>query len=125
MELIYLHIKDSEDTIPFEITYGIHRELQEFLLQDDRLYKLFNDLAISDTVIKICLSTRNAKGQVVTSFTDIDTLEVEDIMLLLNGIFEYISDFFLVHQEMIQNLAIRLNQISSQSQPSLKNPLES
>ena len=125
MELIYLNIKDSEDTIPFEITYGIHRELQEFLLQDDRLYKLFNDLAISDTVIKICLSTRNAKGQVVTSFTDIDTLEVEDIMLLLNGIFEYISDFFLVHQEMIQNLAIRLNQISSQSQPSLKNPLES
>jgi len=124
MELIYLKIKDTEETIPFEMTYGIHRELQEFLLQEDRLYQMFNNLEISDTILKMCLSTRNPKGQVVLTFTEIETLEVEDIMLLLNGVFDYMSDFFLTHQQMIQNLATRLNQISSPSQPSSINPLE-
>ena len=118
METIYVELIDSSEKIPFNMSYGIHRELQEYLMQTDNLFKLFNDITVSDTVIKIALSERNAKGQVIKEFDSIALVTAESINELLDYIFQYFSEFFLKNQEKIKNLSNQIAEISKQSQDS-------
>lgn len=115
MDTIYIHLIDSSKQIPFVMTYGLHRELQDFLLQDNRLLSLLTNVAISDEVIRLCLSERNDMGQIVTEFVEVQQVEVEDMILLINNIFDYFSDFFLKNNQKMQKLTQSLNQISLQS----------
>jgi hypothetical protein len=94
MELIYLSQRNDTKKIPFELTYGLHKELQDYLLNEDRLFKLFTDVTVSDTVLKICLSTRNNKGQVVGEFTDFETLDTEEVLIMLEELYDHFSNFF-------------------------------
>lgn len=118
METIYISLIDSTEKIPFVLTYGIHKELQEYLLADDRLFNMYTNTEIAETVIKMCLSKRNDMGNVVDEFTAIQTVEAGEMTLLLDYIFEYFSEFFLKNQEKVVMMGQRLNQISKQSAPS-------
>ena len=116
MDTIYIKLIDSSEQIPFVMTYGLHKELQEYLLENDRLFNIFTDTEIADEVIKISLSKRNDMGQITVEFVEIQQVMAEDIILLLNTVFDYFSDFFLKNSEKIQKLSQNLNQISKQSQ---------
>ena len=118
METHYISLIDSSEKIPFTLTYGLHRELQEYLLQDERLFKIFTDTTVSDEVVKICLSKRNEVGQITDEFVEVQLVTAEDITELLNIVFEYFSEFFLKNQKKLMELTNNLNQISQQSQPS-------
>jgi len=118
METLYISIINSSEQIPFTLTYGIHKELQAYLLDEDRLFKIYTDVEVSDTVVKICLSKRNDIGQITNEFVDTQSILAEDMNALVDKVFEYFSDFFLKNQEKMMKLTTNLNQISSQSQPS-------
>jgi hypothetical protein len=94
MELFYLSIKNSSEKKPFELTYGLHKELQDYLLSNDRLFNLFTDVKISDTVLKIALSERNSKGQVIKEFEDFDLLDTDETIVLLDQLYDHFSNFF-------------------------------
>ena len=114
METTYISLIDSSEKIPFILTYGLHKELQQFLLEEDRLFKLFTDIDISEQVIKIALSKRNERGMVISEFVEVEMVMAEDIHTLLNLIFDYFSDFFLKNQQKLKTLTNSLNQISKQ-----------
>lgn len=116
MDTLYINLIDSEKQIPFIMTYGLHRELQQYLFEDNRIFTLLNNLEISDEVIRLCLSERNKMGQIVIPFKEIQLVEATDMLNLLNFVFDYFSDFFLKSNQKINNLSIQLNQISQQSQ---------
>jgi len=118
METIYIDLIDSSEKIPFNMTYGIQRELQPFLLSDDTIFRLLSDIAISDEVLKICLSDRNDKGQIIREFNPATTASPESVNQLLEYIFEFFSKFFLKNQERTLKLSNQLAKISEQSQPS-------
>ena len=118
MEITYISLISSSEKIPFRLTYGIHKELQEYLLIDDRLFNLFTDAEIGETVVKICLSKRNEMGQIINEFVSVQDVMGEDITVLLELIFDYFSEFFLTQQERVMKVSQRLNQISQQSTPS-------
>ena len=113
MEKITINLIDSNKQIPFILTYGLHKELQEFLLKEDRLLKIYSDTSISDEVIKICLSERNDMGQIIASFVELQLVYAEDILKLLDLVFEYFTSFFLKSNQKITQLNQSLNQISS------------
>lgn len=117
MDLLYLSLKNSDEKIPFELTYGVHKDLQDFLLSEDRLFALFTDITISDAVLKMCLSERNTKGQILKEFTEFDLLDVDEVDILLEQLYDHFSNFFLKYQKKIQETVGRLNQISPQSTP--------
>jgi len=118
METIYLNMLDSTEKIPFTLSYGKHRELQEFLMDSDKLFHMLTDTTISDTVLKICLSERNNQGQVIKEFDSQTPLEAEGVLALLDFIFDYFSKFFLSNQEKTLKLSNQVTQISQQSQAS-------
>lgn len=116
MNLLYLSLKNSDEKIPFELTYGVHRELQDYLLSEDRLFTLFTDISVSDTVIKLCLSDRNDKGQIIKEFTNFSLLDPIEIDGLLEQIYDHFQDFFLKYQAKVQETIKRMNQVSPPSQ---------
>ncbi len=118
MDIIYINLIDTAKQIPFALTYGLHKELQQYLFEDNKIFSLLTDTDISDEVIKICLSERNKMGHIVVPFQEIQLVEAQDMIKLLDFIFDYFSDFFLKSNQKISNLSTRLNQISQQSLPS-------
>lgn len=112
METIYINLIGSSQRIPFTMTYGIHRELQSYLLTDNKLFSIFTDTTVSDEIIKLCLSKRNDMGQITNEFMEIQDVKAEDMVKLLNVVFDYFSDFFLKHNQKIQSLTNNLHQIS-------------
>jgi len=111
METIYIKLLDSSEQIPFVLTYGVHKELQEYLMSsENRLFGIFNDTEISDEVIRLCLSERNSMGLIITEFVEIQLVMADDMILLLNLIFDYFSDFFLKHTKKVQSLTNSLSQ---------------
>jgi hypothetical protein len=109
MDTRYLTLLNDEK-IPFTLTYGMQKELQDYLYTDDRLMRMIIDPDTSDTVLKICLSDRNEKGQVIKEFDTAALAEPEEVQELLEYLFDYFSEFFLKNQVRIQKLAERLNQ---------------
>lgn len=118
METINISFIDSSEQIPFVLTYGIHRELQDYLMTDNRLFQLYNNVEVSDEVIKLCLSKRNEMGLIINEFLEIQLIQAADILKLLDFVFEYFSDFFLKSNQKVQTVSNKLNQISQQSQVS-------
>ncbi len=118
METIYINLISSSKKLPVALTYGLHKELQEYLLEEDRLFNLYTKVEIGETVVKICLSERNEMGQITEEFVAVQDVMAEDITKLLDYVFEYFSEFFLKQQEKVMSLSKRLNQISQPSQPS-------
>jgi len=118
METIHINLIDSNKKIPFVLTYGIHKELQEYLLTEDRLFNLYTKAEIGETVVKICLSTRNDMGQITEEYVAMQNIMAEDITTLLDLVFEYFSEFFLKQQKKVMEVSQRLNQISQQSNAS-------
>ena len=112
----YFSIKllDSEETIPFVLTYAIHKDLQPYLSEESRLFNLFTDVEIADNVITMCLSTRNDHGQIVKEFTLHNKLDAGDAVVLLDFVFDYFSKFFLTHQQLVQET---LKNLETQAQP--------
>ncbi len=115
METLYLDIIDSNEKIPFVLTYGIHKELQEYLMNGEKLFKLYNETAVAEQVIIICLSKRNAQGQITAEFNELQLVSAQDMLSLIDLVFEYFSDFFLKNQKKMVKLTTNLNQISQQS----------
>ncbi len=111
METIYIRLIDSTEQIPFVLTYGVHKELQEYLIaEDNRLFNIFTDTETAERVIQIALSKRNSTGQIVSEFVDIQQVQAEDMVELLDYIFDYFSDFFLKYNNKIKKLTEKLNQ---------------
>lgn len=123
MDTININLLDSSEKIPFILTYGIQKELQTYLMADDRLFQLLADASIAEQVVIICLSKRNEVGQITHEFSDVQNVSAEDITILIDYIFEYFSDFFLKNQEKMTKLTTRLSQVSQQSETSQKNLL--
>ena len=117
-ETLYISIIDSSEKIPFVLTYGVHKELQEYLLSEDRLFKLYTDTTVSEQVIKLCLSKRNDMGQIVDEFIEVQTVMGPDMTTLLDLVFDYFSEFFLNNQKRMKKLTNSLTQISEPSQDS-------
>ncbi len=118
MEILYISVIDSSEKIPFVLTYGVHKELQDYLLSEDRLFKIYTDTSVSEQVIKLCLSKRNEMGHIVDEFVEVQKVMAEDMNQLLDVIFEYFSEFFLNNQKRMKKLTNNLSQISEQSQDS-------
>ncbi len=118
MDTININLLDSSEKIPFILTYGIQKELQTYLMADDRLFQLLADASIAEQVVIICLSKRNEVGQITHEFSDVQNVSAEDITILIDYIFEYFSDFFLKNQEKMTKLTTRLSQVSQQSETS-------
>jgi hypothetical protein len=111
-EKIYLNVIDSDVKIPFILTYGIFKELQEYLNQNSNLFNMFTDPLISETVIKIALSDRDEIGSIVKEFTAYNTINAADMVSLLDFIFDSFSNFFYSHQEKIVNLTKQLEKLT-------------
>ena len=113
-EILYINLIDSSEKIPFVLTYGVHKELQEYLLSEDRLFKLYTNTAVAEQVIKLCLSKRNDMGQIVDEFIEVQTVLGTDMTKLLDHIFDYFSEFFLNNQKRMKKLTDSLTQNSEQ-----------
>lgn len=118
METIYVELIDSTAKIPFNLSYGVHKELQELLMKDDNLFRLLVDTDLSEEVLQIALSERNEKGQIIKEFSEAGLVTAESVNLLLEYIFDYFSEFFLKNQKRVKNLSDQIAQISAPSQGS-------
>ena len=115
MEEFILSIAGSTTKLPFKLTYGIQKDLQTYLVEDNNLYSMLTDPGIAEYVYKLCLSTRNDQGQIVDEFTAFDTLNVMELNVLLDTIFDYFENFFLSRQERIKTAVTKLNNLNPPS----------
>ncbi len=113
-EYFSIRLIDSDEIIPFVLTYAIHKDLQPYLAEESRLFNMFTDVEIADTVVQMCLATRNEKGQIVQDFDKQNKLDAGDAVTLLDFVFEYFSKFFLTHQQLVKET---LENLENQAQP--------
>ncbi len=113
METHILSVVDSTTKIPFKLTYGIQKDLQKYLLQDDNLYAMFTNPDVAEYVYKLCLSKRDDQGLLTEEFTAFDTLDILELNVLLEDVFNYFENFFLNRQTKIKMAAEKLNQLNS------------
>ena len=113
MEEFILTVQDSDTKIPFKLTYGIQKELQAYLMQENNFYELFNDPDKAEYVYKICLSKRNDQGQIIEEFTAFETLDIIELNILLETLFDYFENFFLSRQKRLSLAAKKLQDQSS------------
>jgi len=111
-DVVYLNIIDSDEKIPFVLTYGIFKELQAYLNQDSNLFSMFTDVLITETVLKLALSKRNEVGNIVEEFTAYNTITAKDTISLLDFLFDYFANFFSTHQEKVLTLSKKLSEMN-------------
>jgi hypothetical protein len=107
-DYIAIEFIDRDEFKPFVLTYAIHRELQEYLTQESKLFEMFTDIEVANTVVSMCLSDRNDLGQVVRTFTEFNVIEASSAVDLLDFVFQYFSEFFLKHTKMVETLANKM-----------------
>jgi len=111
-DILYINIIDSDKKIPFILTYGIFKELQVYLNQEGNLFNLFTDSLVAETVIKIALSSRDDTGRITEEFSDYKVIKADDIIKLLDLIFDYFENFFYLHQQKVLNLTQKLEKMN-------------
>jgi hypothetical protein len=112
---ITLQLLNNAKKIPVVMTYGLHKELQMYLFEENRLFNIFTDPEVGDEIFRLCLAERDELGNIVGyKITQKDISGVE-IQKLLDFVFNYFEKFFLNSQAKIQAMTNRLNQISKQS----------
>lgn len=101
MEDLQLHFEFYETISPVDITitWGIHKELSNYLLADDRLFRLFIDVEVSDAVINLCLAPRDTYGKITEPFQYTNLVTASSMMNSLELIFNYFENFFFLNQE--------------------------
>jgi len=107
-EELILNYTNSTEKKPFKLTYGVHKELQNYLMKDNNLFNIFTDTVIADEILKIALSDRNSQGQIVKEFVDFDSIEYLDLRALLELIFDYFQNFFLENQLKVEKAIQKL-----------------
>ena len=115
MEEFILSVQNSTEKIPFKLTYGIQKDLQAYLLEGDNLYTMFTNTDVSEYVYKMALSTRNDQGQIVAEFTAFDTLDIMELNVLLEALFDYFENFFLNRQERMKIASKKMQDLNSTS----------
>ncbi len=111
-DVIYLNVIDSDEKIPFILTYGIFKELQNYLNQEGNLFNLFTDTLTSETTLLLALSERNDVGNITKEFTKFNKITAEDTVKLLDFIFDYFANFFSVHQKKVLDLTKKLEEMT-------------
>ncbi len=98
MTKINLKLSDGTE-LNKKLTWGIHRELSNYLMEDNALMVLFTDSSVSEMVLQICLSERNETGEVTKSFHKTNDLDVDSMLNFLQELHDYFEDFFFQNQQ--------------------------
>jgi hypothetical protein len=101
-EHLSIYFTDSEEIRPFILTYAIHKELQELLSEGGNLFDMFNNQDLAYNVLSICLSDRNEMGNIIKEFTSYGTVTAESSVELLDYVFEYFTNFFSAHRQIVE-----------------------
>jgi DNA-directed RNA polymerase subunit F len=121
-EFIYINFIDSDDLVPFILTYAIHKDLHEYLSAESKLLDIFNDTAIANEVLKICLSERNDLGVIIREFKEFQTVDAKSTIELLDYVFDHLQKFFLLHKEKVENVVKKLQTNQKPSSSWSENP---
>lgn len=112
-EFTFDTVGENPKKINFVLTYGLQNQLQTYLFTDDNLFKLFSDPEVANTVISVCLSSRDKRGAIIEEFNDFDALKADQVTELLDALFDHFSEFFLKYQSKVKTLSDKLNQAQS------------
>jgi hypothetical protein len=117
MEELYLHFEFYENIAPVDvlITWGIHKELSNYLLADENLFNLFTNDTISDMVINICLAERDMYGKASKPFDYINLLTTNSMIANLELVFNYFENFFFQNQLRLAKTTEKLLSVRSQN----------
>ena len=86
------------------LSWGVHKELSNYLMVDGRLMTMFTDTDITEEILQICLSERDTYGEVKSPFVKSNQLDVDSMIKFLSDLHEYFEDFFFQNQQRVAKM---------------------
>lgn len=109
-----IRIKKSDGTeIVKKLTWGIHQELSNYLMEDNALMVIFTDNSVSESILQICLASRNENGEIIESFYGSSDLEVSAVLQFLGELHEYFENFFFQNQQRIAKTQQKIQELQA------------
>lgn len=105
MEDFSIDYADGSKSVKVKLTWGVHKELSKFLMEGNRLMTIFTDSEVSDTILQICLATRNEYGEAIKPFEDTNKLDFNSMIKFLEAIQANFEDFFFQNQQRLARLS--------------------
>ena len=116
MTKIELKYSDDRAAISKVLTWGIHKELSNYLMADGRLMTIFTNDDTTENIMQICLSKRDTYGEIIEPFTSVNSLDVESVMLFLTELHNYFENFFFQNQQRVDKMAKKFQETQNTSQ---------
>ena len=111
MTKIQLNFVDNTPAIDKTLTWGIHKELAAYLMEDSRLMTIFTNDETVENILQICLSKRDSYGEVIEPFMRINSLEVTSMLKFLTELHEYFENFFFQNQQRVSQMAQKFQKL--------------
>lgn len=113
-----IKLKFTNDTPDTDkpLTWGIHKELSDYLMVDGRLITMFTDTSTTESILQICLSDRGDLGEIITPFLNSDSLDVESMLQFLEELHNYFEDFFFQNQQRVSKMEKKFQELQTTKQ---------
>ena len=98
------------------LSWGVHKELTNYLMEDSRLMVLFTNDEVSENVLQICLSERDTYGNISAPFMQTSMLEVSSMLEFLTDLHEYFENFFFQNQQRVSKMGEKFQQLQNTNQ---------
>ena len=98
------------------LSWGIHKELSNYLMAEGRLMMMFTDEATTDSVLQICLSSRDNYGTVTKPFEGTNMLDTTSMVNFLTELNDYFENFFFQNQQRIAKIEEKFQNLHNTKQ---------
>ena len=115
MTKIELKLIDGTE-ISKTLSWGVHKELVNYLMEDGRLMTLFTDNNVTESVLQICLAKRDSLGGIVEPFTKTNLLDTISMLKFLEELYDYFENFFFLNQQRVVKLEKKFQELQTTNQ---------
>lgn len=115
MTKINLKLTDGTE-INKTLTWGIHKELTNYLMEDGKLMVMFTSEEVTESILQICLSERDNYGELKEPFLYSSSLDVESMLKFLDELHKYFENFFFQNQQRISKMEEKFQKFQTTNQ---------